>query len=171
MISTSTGGRLAAISGLTKDYCLRDRRVADAAIRNRRVALTTHDRTSFWETWYTYVHSRGIDPYLQGVSFGDIIKNVSGFDRRIREGHLGRGHRVSCSRVQTEVRVIGQTCELDKGYNPLYRAPEKYIKPLELIFSGFIKEDKLPVPQIAVPVVVPQQMVMARMTKEATSKE
>ena len=39
------------------------------------------------------------------------------------------------------------------------------------MFSGFINEDKLSVPQIAVPVVVPQQMAMVGMVKEATPKE
>ena len=162
---------MAAISGFTEDHYLRDRQVADAAIKNGRVALTTHNRTSFWKKWCTYVHACGIDPYLQCVFFGAIIENVSGFAGRVREGNLGRGHRVSCSRVQTAVRVIGQTCELEKGYNSLYRAPEIYLKPLELMLSGFTKEDKLLVPQITVPVVVPQQMVMVGMAKEATPKE
>jgi len=43
------GCRVAAISGLTEDYYSRDRQVADAAIKNGRVASTTHDMTSFGE--------------------------------------------------------------------------------------------------------------------------
>ena len=69
-------------------------------------------------------------------------------------------------RIQTVVRAISQTCELDKGYTPLYQAPEKYLKPLELI-----RENKLPVPQIAVPTVVPQQMALVGMATDATAKE
>ena len=117
------------------------------------------------------MHSRGINLYLQCVSFGAIIEIFSGFAGQVREAHLARGHRGSCSRVQRAVRAISQTCELDKGYNSLYRPPGKYLKPLELMFSGFINEDKLSVPQIAVPVVVPQQMAMVGMVKEATPKE
>ena len=111
------------------------------------------------------MHSCGIKPYLQCVSFGDIIENVSGFAGQVREVHIGRGHRVSCSRVQIAVRAVGQTYEPDKGYSSLYQSQEKYLKPLELMFLGFTKEDMLPVPQIAVPVVVPHQMAMVGMAK------
>jgi len=96
------------------------------------------------------VQARNIYPYLRSVTFNNIIKKVCGFAGWVREGHLGRGNRVSCARAQTAVKAIGQTCELEKRYNPLYRAPEKYLKPLELMFAGLTREDKLPVPQIAV---------------------
>ena len=62
---------------------------------------------------------------------------------------------VVCLLVLIFAVCYGQTCELDIGNNPLYRAPERYIKPLELLFAGYRKEDPIPVPEIAVPVGVP----------------
>ena len=113
-----------ALRGLPEDDFSHDLRVTDVAIKNGRVTSTTHDMTSFWSKWCTYVQSCNIDPYLQSVTFGNIIKNVCGFAGRVREGYLGRVDRVSCTQVQIAVRAIGQTCELDKGCKPLYRAPE-----------------------------------------------
>ena len=49
MISFTTGGAVATLPGRVEDDYLRERRVAAVAIANGRVALTTHDRTSFWK--------------------------------------------------------------------------------------------------------------------------
>jgi len=39
------------------------------------------------------------------------------------------------------------------------------------MFAGFTREDKFPVPQIVVPVVVPQQMTLVGIATDATAKE
>ena len=126
------------------------------AIADGRVESTTHDRKNFWGKWKAYVKPRGVDPYLHNVDFSTIIREVSGFAGRVRERHLGRGDQVSSARVQTAIRAIGQTCELERGENPLYRAPQTYLRPLKHMFAGFRKDDKLPVPEIAIPVAVPE---------------
>ena len=133
----------------------RDFRAADAAITTGRVAATSEERTKFWERWTRYVQPLGIDPYLQSVAFRDKVRATTGFAQRVRTGYYGFGAQVTTARVQTAIRAVGQTCELDLGNNPLYRAPERYIKPLELLFAGYRKEDPIPVPEIAVPVGVP----------------
>jgi len=96
---------------------------------------------------------------------------VSGFSGRVRRGYYDRGHQVTCARVQVAVRVIGQTCEMDLGRNSLYRAPERYLKPLEIMSEGFTKMDPIPVPQVAVPVSVPEQVALWGLQKDATPKE
>jgi len=137
------------------------------------VVLTTGDRTSFWRKWCAFVQLKNINPYLHknSNSFDDIIRYVSGFVGQVREGHLGQGHRVTSARFQKAVRAIRQTSEWDRGYNPLYREPDKYLKPLKLVFSGFKHEDKLPVPELAVPVMVPQYMEMLGLATDVTPKE
>ena len=149
----------------------RDRRIASEAIANGRVESTAYDRKSFWGKWKEYIKPRRIEPYLTNIDFDTIIDKVSGFAGRVWEGYLGRGHQVSTARVQTAVRAIGQTCELDRGVNPLYRAPEKYLRPLEHMFAGFRKSDKLPVPEIAIPVGVPDQMATVGMAPIASPRE
>lgn len=69
------------------------------------------------------------------------------------------------------IRAIGQTCELEQENNPLYQAPEQYLRPLELMFAGFSKDNKLPVPKLVVPVAVPGKMVTIGMLEAATPKE
>ena len=149
----------------------RDQRVAAAAIANGRVESTSKDRKNFWLKWREYIKPRGVDPYLHNVAFDTIIREVGGFAGRVREGHLGRGHQVSAARVQAAVRAIGQTCELERRNNPLYRAPQTYLRPLEHMFAGFRKNDNLPVPEIAIPVAVPEQMATVGMAPSASSKE
>ena len=153
------------------DYA-RDFRIADYAIAHGRVAATSYERESFWTKWCGYVQSfEDVDPYLANEEFGAIVRAVTGFAGRVRQGHYGRGHQVSCARVATAVRAIGQTCEMERGYNPLYRAPEKYLKPIEIMFAGFRRDDPLPVPEIAVPVSVPEQCAAVGLSSAATPKD
>ena len=104
-----------AILGESQIDYARDFRVADAAISLGRVASTTTERENFWKQWCIYAKGVDCDPYLQGESFNSICRTVTGFGGRVREGHYGRGRQVSCPRVQTAIRAIGQTCELDLG--------------------------------------------------------
>ena len=114
----------------------RDFYISDRHISFGRVESTTVERQSFWCKWKDYAsklkneQNQLVNYYLRNESFDDVIRSVSGFAERVREGHLGQGDQVSCSRVQTAVRAIGQTCELDLGHNPVYRAPIQYLMPL-----------------------------------------
>ena len=56
------------------------------------------------------------------------------------------------------------------GTTLLYRAPERYLKPLELQFAGFRKKDPIPVPEIAVPVAVPNHVWATRHHSAATER-
>ena len=134
------------------------------------MAQTTNDRESFWRHWCQYIPSY-VDPYFEGESFDTIIEWVSKFAGRVRTGYFGRGNRVSCARVKTAIRAINQTCQLDRGKEPLYRAPEKYLKPLEITFAGFEREDEAPVPELAVPVGVPNQCVTVGQCSAASPKD
>ena len=128
---------LATLPRESKDSYTGDFHIADAAISFGRVELTTTERQNFWKKWCKYVEPIGVDPYIRNEEFGTIIRATTGFAGRVRAGHFGRGYQVTCPRVQTAVRAIGQTCELDLGHNPLHRAPDRSLKPLELMFAGF----------------------------------
>jgi len=113
----------------------------------------------------------GVDPYLTGEDFETIVQMVSSFGGRARRGYYGQGCQVTCSRVEVAIRAIGQTCEMEINCNPLYRAPYRYLKPIELMFAGFRKKAPLPVPELAVPVVVPYQCALLGLRKGATPKK
>ena len=148
-----------------------DFRIADVDIANGRVAATSAERDRFWHHWCGYVQGMGIDPYLQEESYNTKVRAVTGFGGRVRTGYCGHGNQVTCARVQTAIRAIGQTCELDLGVNPLYRAHERYLKQVELMFAGFKRDDPIPVPEIAVPVSVPEECAKMGLTSAATEKE
>ena len=162
---------LAALPRKSQDTYEGDFYIADEAIGFGRVESTASERQNFWRRWKEYVRPIGVDPYLRNEEFGTIVRATTGFAGRVRAGHLGRGHTVTCPRVQTAVRAIGQTCELDLGYNPLHMAPDRYLKPLELMFAGFRRADPPPVPEIAIPVAVPEQVACIGLYEGATPKE
>jgi len=67
--------------------------------------------------------------------------------------------------------AIGQTCELDLGCNPLYRAHERYLKSIKLMFVDFRREDPLPILEIAISVGVVQQVACKGLVDGVTPKE
>ena len=145
--------------------------IADKSISFGRVESNSTERQNFWRKWCDYIKPWEYDPYLRNEDFGTVIRATNGFARRVRQGHLGRGNQVTCPKVQTAARAIGQTYELDLGFNPLYRAHERYLKPIEIMFSGFRQEDPLPVSEIAIPVGVAQQIACIGLMDGATPKE
>ena len=99
----------------------------------------------------------GIGPYIHKVSHATIVKTVTGFGGQVRTDDYDRGNRFSCARVQVAIRIIGQTYEMGHEHNPLYRAPERYSRKIEMMFTGFQRDNLMPVSEIFIPIVVPQQ--------------
>ena len=69
----------------------------------------------------------------------------------------GRGTQVKVSTVTDALAAISKTIELAGKRSPLYRDKEKYNLPLERLVEGFRREDPPPIPQLAVPISVPNQ--------------
>jgi len=128
-MSHAAGKILATLRPGASDSYISDFRVADESIANGRVSSTSLERENFCLKWCEYVRPLGIDPYLHDTEFNTIIRAVTGFGGRVRGGNFGRGHQVSCGRVAVAIWAIGQTCELDRGCNPLHRAPENTSSP------------------------------------------
>ena len=168
---------LATVSLQFKVNYARDLYITDRAISFGRVESNTVKSQICWCKWKDYAsklkneQNQSVDCYLRNESFDNIICSVSGFAGRLQEGSLGRGNQISCPRVQTAVRTIGQTYELDLGHNPLYRAPKQYLMPLELMFAGFSWSDPIPVPEITISVAVPHQCACIGIQEGATPKE
>ena len=167
-LSAPTGSLLEHVPTTSKARYARDFRAADAAIAAGRVATTSEERERFWNRWTRIRPATRNRPVPPGGPIPHQSPAITGFAQRVRTGYYGHGVKVSTPRVQTAVRAVGQTCELDIGNNPLYRAPERYLKPLELQFAGFRKEDPIPVPEIAVPVTVPNHVWSTRHHAAAT---
>ena len=125
-------------------------------------------KEAYFKHWCSYVKPLGINPYLQHESFANKLIAATGFGVRVRTDFYGRGHIVTVSQVQTALRVVGQTCELDLGHNPLYKAHERYLKPIELMCAGFSRNEPIPVPEIAVPASVPKRCAEYGAENDAT---
>ena len=135
-----------------------DFRAADGKIAAGRVAETTAERHQFWNYWQDYVKPFKVDPFLLKTPFATKVRLATGFAERVRSGYYGNGNRVTCGRVQTALRAITQTCQLDHGQSPLHINKNEYLRPLTLLFSSYRREDPVPVPELAAPVSLVEQM-------------
>ena len=162
---------LAALPPADQAEYARDFRNADETIGTGRVAATTEDRLRFWQRWIQYVRPLPINPYLISTPFQPKIRAITGFAERVRSGYYGHGDRVSCGRVQTAIRAVSQTCELDNGESPIRKGPKEYLKPLELLFAGYRKQDPDSVPELAVPVTLVNQIVTQYTAPGTTAKD
>ena len=74
-----------------RDSYARDFRLADAAFRAGRLAVTSVAREAHWRHWTTYLAPMGLDPYLQSTTFEQRIRCLTGYAQHIRTGYYGRG--------------------------------------------------------------------------------
>ena len=132
------------------------------AIGHGIVAATTQQRQRYWTHWVRYTNLFGINRYLGGCA-NNTEKNVviTAFAARVRTGYFGRGRQVSVGEVAKALAAVSKTIELAGETSPIYRAPNKYTYPVERLIEGFHREDPPPVPQLAVPVTVPQELQRA----------
>jgi hypothetical protein len=93
-----------------------------------------------------------------------------GFAERVRKGNYGRGKAVGVQQVTVALRAIGKTCELAGKPNPVYRAEQKYLLPIERQVECYRREDPPPVPELAVPVAVPNWLCTRGMKTGASRK-
>ena len=59
---------------------------------------------------------------------------------------------------------------MGEGVSPIYREPGKYLLPLERMVENYRRQDQPPIPQLAVPVLVPESCYKIGMQKNATSR-
>ena len=141
-----------------KAHVARDILAAWRAIDDGVVAQTTQTRLRYWEAWETYAHTCGIDPMLQETSPVQRDVVVTAFAARVRTGHFGRKKTVKTGSVSDAIAAISKTIELAGLPSPLYRAPNKFTVPIEQCLEGMRRVDAPPVPQLAVPVELIQNM-------------
>lgn len=92
-----------------------------------------------------------MDPFLQGTTYVERVRMLTGFAAFVRTGGAGRGRQVTTATVSTALTAIGQTVALATGTNPIKLAgSEKLIPRLAQMLDGWRKYDpptskKLPV--------------------------
>ena len=81
----------------------------------------------------------------------------------MRTGTYGRGSKIKVSGIQDALASITKTFQLAGKTSPLYRADGIYTLVLERMIEGYRREDPGAVPQLAVPITLPNMCYKAAM--------
>mmetsp|Transcript_36829 Transcript_36829/g.82805 ORF Transcript_36829/g.82805 Transcript_36829/m.82805 type:complete len:416 (-) Transcript_36829:347-1594(-) len=150
----------------------RDFNIADEGFRNGRVASTTQTKEKYRREWFAYCKTLGVDPHLEAATtrFQTRARVLSGFAARTRRGAFGRGRQIAAGSVASAITAVGQAISLDTGVNPTKNEGSKeLIYPLQVMMSGFKKEDPATVKKLPIEVDVPEYL--ASLGRHAGSSE
>ena len=154
---------------LQQDGYQSDFRAGWTAVEHGVVDANNETRRKFWKDWCNYIAPFHISPYLDEPGTDNILILV-GFAERVRTGYFGRGKAVGVQQVTVALRAVGKTCKLAGKPNPVYRAEQKYLLPIERQVECYRREDPPPVPELAVPVAVPNWLFQQGLTSRASRK-
>ena len=134
---------------------MRDCIAAGRAIESGVVAATSRTRQKYWSKWVHYAGTLGVDPLLQRTHPFVRDITVTAFAARVRSGHFGKKRQIAVQGVSDALSAISKTIELADLQSPLYQAPNKYTLQIERSLEGWRREDPLAIPQLAIPITVP----------------
>ena len=118
---------------------------------------TAKTQEKYWRKWCEYCEECDIDPFLHSIERVEHPLAITGFAARVRTGAYGLGNQVGVQTVSNALAAISKTIELACQQSPVYKEPGKYILPVERCLEGFRRQDPPSVPQLAVPVTVPEE--------------
>eukprot|EP00978_Attheya_sp_CCMP212_P013988 scaffold35372_cov59-Attheya_sp.AAC.4 len=154
---------------LQQDDYAHDFRTGWTAIEHGVVDANNETRRKFWKDWCGYVKPFNTSPYLNDKRT-DTLLILVGFAERVRQGNYGQGKAVRVQQVTVALCAIGNTYESAGKPNPIYRAEQKYLLPIERQVKCYRREDPPPVPALAVPVAVPNWLCKQGMKTGALQK-
>jgi hypothetical protein len=118
------------------------------AINNGVVVKTSRDRDKYWGHWVKYASAA-----------------------RVRTGTYGRGSKIKVSGVQDALSSITKTFQLAGKPSPLYRSEGVYTLMLERMIEGYRREDPQAVPQLAVPITLPNMCYKSAMLSQCPATQ
>ena len=133
------------------------------AINNGVVVKTARDRHKYWGHWVRYASLCKVDPFLDNIPSGEKDIILAAFAARVRTGTYGRATQIKVSGVQDALASITKTIQLAGKPSPLYRSDGIYTLVLERMIEGYRREDPKAVPQLAVPITLPNMCYKAAM--------
>ena len=137
----------------------RDLLSARRAIAHGTTPSVARDRIKYWTHWSNYATTCHLDPFLRQTPELERDIVLSGFAARIRSGYYGRGAQVKVSSVQDGLSAITKTLELAAQQSPIHKSgTDKYTTTFARLIEGWRREDPPVVPQLAVPVAVPNYL-------------
>ena len=142
----------------TKIGFTRDVVSAGRSIESGVVAATSRTRQKYWNQWCRYAGALQVDPLLQHTHPFVRDVTVTAFAARVRTGHYGLGNQVTVQSVNNAIAAINKTIELAGLPSPLYRSHNKYNLQIERCLEGMRREDPPAIPQLALPITVPNYL-------------
>lgn len=136
------------------------------------MAATTKSRESHWRNWTSYVQPLGVDPYLQGTTYTDGVRSLTGFAARVRVGGFGTGREVKADTVATAISAIGKEISLAHGHNPTkLKHSEKLLPRISQMLDGWRKTDGPVMKKLPVEADVPEYLIKLGLRPEATEMD
>jgi hypothetical protein len=139
---------------LTRDILL-----AWQAIDNGVVAATTQTRQKYWAYWKSYTAAYNQDAFMLNCNAVQRSIIITAFAARVRSGYYGLGKTVGVQTVTNALSAVSKTIELAGQPSPVYQAPKTYTLPVARLVEGFRRQDPPSVPQLAIPVAVPNEII------------
>jgi len=153
---TSAGSVMERIQGPGKIGVACDILFAWGEIADGVTVQTSKTRQRYWKHWAGYCQQCNTDPFLTGISPCERAIIITAFAARVRTGAYGRGDQVKVQAVTDVIAAISKTCELVGQCSPVYKSEGTYILPVQRLVESFRRQDPPVIPQIAVPVEVPE---------------
>ena len=135
--------------------------LAREAIANGVTHKTTQTRQKYWQHWRDYASLFTIDPFLQNSDNSNLEQEllICAFAARVRTGTYGRGSQIKVSGVSDALSAISKTFQLAGQHSPIYEEEATYKVNFQRLVEGFRREDPPSIPQLAVPITVPNQCI------------
>ena len=116
-------------------------------------------RLKYWSHWIQYTGAFLQDKFLKDCTTRQRNIIVTAFAARVRTGHYGRGHEIKVKSVKDALSAVSKTFQLAGESSPVYQANETYTIPVARLVEGYRREDPPPVPQLALPIIVPEELL------------
>ena len=139
-------------TGVACDFLLAWNAIADGV-----TAQTAQTRQKYWKHWTEYCQLFQQGPHLDTITACEKSVIITGFAARVRTGAYGLGDQVSVQTVTNALAAVSKTCQLVGQQSPIFETEGEYILPVKRLVEGFKRVDPPAIPQMAVPVSVPEK--------------
>ena len=122
-------------------------------------AQTTKSRVKYWGHCKEYCRPFKVNPYLENLTACERTVVLTGFSARVWIRDYCIGDQVSVQTVTNALADISKICQLVGKQSPIIEAEGKYILPLKHIVKSFRRLDLPSIPQMYIPVEVPEEAI------------
>ena len=129
---------------------------------------TAKDHEHYWDFWEWFCRRLKVDKYLSGVPRMQQLDLLRGYARCVREGFVGRGHKIRVGSVEVALRAVGKKFTMACQPDPTKESPNSTSRPvlLQSMLNAYKKSDPPTAPKLAVPVTLVESMVSRSLARK-----